>query len=78
MITVTATLLVAGWAALILVGDSWWQLAVAAFLAVMFTRSGSSAMMPGTARSRRVSYILAILHGNLGIGLSYGRWGRQA
>ena len=37
-IAVTATLLAAGWAAFVLVGDSWWQLAVAAFLAVMFTQ----------------------------------------
>ena len=32
-ITVTATLLAAGWAVFVLVGDSWWQLAVAVFLA---------------------------------------------
>ena len=47
----TATLLAAGWAAFVLVGDSWWQLAVAAFLAVMFTQVASWATTPGTGRS---------------------------
>ena len=77
MITVTAALLAAGWAAFILVGDSWWQLAVAAFLAVMFTQVGFLGHDAGhrqISRSRRVSYVLGILHGNLGIGLSYGWW----
>ena len=39
-ITVTALLLAAGWAAFVLLGNSWWQLAVAVFLAVMFTQFG--------------------------------------
>jgi fatty acid desaturase len=76
-ITVIATLLAAGWAAFVLVGDSWWQLAVAAFLAVMFTQAGFLGHDAGhrqISSSRQVSYILGILHGNLGIGLSYGWW----
>jgi fatty acid desaturase len=76
-ITVTALLLAAGWAAFVLVGDSWWQLAVAAFLAVMFTQIGFLGHDAGhrqIAGSRRVSYILGVLLGNLGIGLSYGWW----
>jgi fatty acid desaturase len=76
-ITATATLLAAGWAAFVLVGDSWWQLAVAVFLAVMFTQAGFLGHDAGHRQisgSRRVSYILGILLGNLGIGLSYGWW----
>jgi fatty acid desaturase len=76
-IAVTVTLLAAGWAAFILVGDSWWQLAVAAFLAVMFTQVaflGHDAGHRQISGSRRVSYILGVLLGNLGIGLSYGWW----
>ena len=76
-ITVTATLLAAGWAVFVLTGDSWWQLAVAAFLAVMFTQAGFLGHDAGHRQisgSRQVSYILGILHGNLGIGLSYGWW----
>jgi fatty acid desaturase len=76
-ITVTAALLAAGWAVFVLVGDSWWQLAVAAFLAVMFTQAGFLGHDAGHRQisgSRRASYLLGILYGNLGIGLSYGWW----
>ena len=76
-IAVTATLLAAGWISFVLVGDSWWQLAVAAFLAVMFTQVGFLGHDAGHRQisgSRRANYILGILHGNLGIGLSYGWW----
>jgi fatty acid desaturase len=76
-ITATATLLAAGWAVFVLVGDSWWQLAVAALLAVMFTQAGFLGHDAGHRQisgSRRISYILGVLIGNLGIGLSYGWW----
>jgi fatty acid desaturase len=76
-ITVTAALLAAGWAVFVLVGDSWWQLAVAVFLAVMFTQAGFLGHDAGHRQisgSRRASYILGILVGNLAIGLSYGWW----
>jgi fatty acid desaturase len=76
-ITITVALLLGGWAAFLLVGDSWWQLAVAAYLAVMFTQLGFLGHDAGhrqITRSRRVSWILGILLGNLGIGLSYGWW----
>jgi fatty acid desaturase len=74
---VTVTLLAAGWAAFVLIGNSWWQMAVAVFLAVMFTQVGFLGHDAGhrqISRSRRTSYILGILLGNLGIGLSYGWW----
>jgi fatty acid desaturase len=76
-ITITVMMLLGGWAAFLLVGDSWWQLAVAAYLAVIFTQLGFLGHDAGhrqITRSRRVSYILGILLGNLGIGLSYGWW----
>ena len=76
-IAVTAALLAAGWAAFVLVGDSWWQLAVAALLAVAFTQAGFLGHDAGhrqICRSRRANYALGVLHGNLGIGLSYGWW----
>jgi fatty acid desaturase len=76
-IAVTAALLAAGWITFVLVGDSWWQIAVAAFLAVMFTQVGFLGHDAGHRQisgSRRANYILGILHGNLGIGLSYGWW----
>jgi len=76
-IGVTVALLAAGWAAFVLVGDSWWQLAVAVFLAAMFTQIGFLGHDAGHRQisgSRRVSRILGVLLGNLGVGLSYGWW----
>jgi fatty acid desaturase len=76
-IALTAALMAFGWAAFILVGNSWWQLAVAVFLAIMFTQAGFIGHDAGhqqICRSRRVSYILGIVLGNLGIGLSFGWW----
>ncbi|MGA3152725.1 MAG: fatty acid desaturase family protein [Streptosporangiaceae bacterium] len=76
-IAITATLLAAGWTAFVLVGNSWWQLAVAAFLAVVFAQIGFLGHDAGHRQisgSSRANYVLGILHGNLGIGLSYGWW----
>jgi fatty acid desaturase len=76
-IAVVVALLAAGWGAFVLVGDSWWQLAVAVFLGVMFTQLGFLGHDAGHRQisgSRRVSRILGVLVGNLGIGLSYGWW----
>ena len=76
-IAATALLLAAGWAGFILVGDSWWTVAVAVFLAVMFAQMGFLGHDAGHKQisgSRRANYLLGVLHGNLGIGLSYGWW----
>jgi len=76
-IAVTGALLVAGWTAFALLGDSWWQLAVAGFLAVVFTQMGFIGHDAGHRqifRSKRANYVVGLLHGNLGIGLSYGWW----
>ncbi|MGN6679575.1 MAG: fatty acid desaturase family protein [Streptosporangiaceae bacterium] len=76
-IAITTFLLAAGWAAFVLVGNSWWQLAVAVFLAVMFTQVGFLGHDAGHRQicaSRKRSYILGLLLGNLGIGLSFGWW----
>ncbi|MFB7508978.1 fatty acid desaturase family protein, partial [Streptomyces broussonetiae] len=70
-------LLAAGWGAFLVLGDSWWQLAVAAFLALMF---GQTALVAHDLahrqvfRSARRSEIWGRLFGNLGIGMSYGWW----
>jgi fatty acid desaturase len=76
-IAVTTALLAAGWAAFILIGNSWWQLATAVFLAVMFTQIGFLGHDAGHRQicaARRPSYILGLLLGNFGIGLSFGWW----
>ncbi|GGW55217.1 delta fatty acid desaturase [Streptomyces lucensis JCM 4490] len=74
--SVTA-LYVAGWVAFSLLGDSWVQLAVAAFLAFAF---GQVALLAHDLahrqvfRRRRPSEITGMLFGNLGVGMSYGWW----
>jgi fatty acid desaturase len=76
-ITVTVLALAGGWAAFVLVGDSWWQLGVAVFLAVAFTQAGFLGHDAGhrqVSGSRRVSYLLGVLLANLSVGLSYGWW----
>ena len=76
-IAVTAALMAAGWTVFVLIGDSWWQLFTAAFLAFVFTQIGFLGHDAGHRQiftSRRANYIVGILHGNLAIGLSYGWW----
>jgi len=76
-IAVTGGLFAAGWAVFVVLGDSWWQLAVAAFLAVVFTQIGFIGHDAGHRqifRSKRANYLVGLLHGNLAIGLSYGWW----
>jgi fatty acid desaturase len=76
-IIITAAALAAGWAAFAVLGDSWWQLAVAGFLAVMFTQAGFLGHDAGHRqifRLRQANYVTGVLLGNLGIGLSYGWW----
>jgi fatty acid desaturase len=76
-IAITTTLLVAGWTTFVLVGNSWWTIAVAVFLGVIFAQIGFLGHDAGHRqifRSKRANYVMGILHGNLAIGLSYGWW----
>jgi fatty acid desaturase len=74
---VTGGMFAAGWSAFVLLGDSWWQLTVAAFLAIVFTQLGFIGHDAGHRQifgSKRANYVVGLLHGNLAIGLSYGWW----
>jgi fatty acid desaturase len=76
-ITVNALLMIGGWTAFVLVGNSWWQLLVAAYLAVIFTQTGFLGHDAGHKqifKHRRANDVLGLLHGNLAIGLAYGWW----
>jgi fatty acid desaturase len=76
-IAINAALVVAGWAGFVLVGDSWWQLVTAAYLAVAFTQTGFLGHDAGHRqifRSRRPNQLAGLLHGNLAIGLAFGWW----
>jgi fatty acid desaturase len=74
---VMGVLFAAGWAAFFLVGDSWWQLALAVYLSLMFAQLGFLGHEAGHRqiyRSRRANAIVGLVVGDLLIGLSWGWW----
>jgi fatty acid desaturase len=76
-IAITWLVFVAGWVAVVLIGATWYQLIVAAVLAIVFTQLGFLGHDAGHGqvfRSARANRVLGVIHGNLGIGLSYGWW----
>lgn len=79
VVTFAATLglYAGGWVAFFLLGDSWYQLIVAAVLGMAFTQVGFLGHDVGhrqVFRSRRASDITGVLLANLGVGFSYGWW----
>jgi fatty acid desaturase len=76
-ITLTAAALVAGWVAFAVIGNSWWQLADAVFLAAVFAQIGFLGHDAGHSQvfhSRRANTALGLACGNLGTGVSYDWW----
>jgi fatty acid desaturase len=76
-LTAVALMFIGGWTAFFLIGSSWWQLAVAAWLAVTFAQMALVAhdlAHRQVFRTKRPSEITGRLVGNLGIGMSYGWW----
>jgi fatty acid desaturase len=70
-------LLAAGGVAFVLLGESWWQLLTAAYLAVVATQLtfvGHDAGHRQIFRSRRANDLVGLLHGNLLVGISFGWW----
>jgi fatty acid desaturase len=70
-------LLAAGGAAFVLLGDSWWQLVTAAYLAVVFTQVafvGHDAGHRQIFRSRHANNLVGLVHANLLVGISFGWW----
>jgi fatty acid desaturase len=70
-------LLAAGWVAFAALGESWWQLVTAAYLAVVFTQLafiGHDAGHRQLFRSRRANDRVGLLHANLLTGISFGWW----
>ncbi|MFD3875041.1 fatty acid desaturase family protein [Streptomyces sp. NPDC058623] len=76
-IAIVTFLYAVGWAAFVLIGDSWWTLLVAGFLAFVF---GQVALLAHDVahrqvfRLRRASELSGRIAGNLGIGMGYGWW----
>jgi fatty acid desaturase len=76
-IGVNLLLLAAGWVAFAVLGESWWQLAVAAYLAVVFTQIafvGHDAGHRQIFRSRRANDLVGLVHANLLVGVSFDWW----
>jgi fatty acid desaturase len=74
---VVGGLVAAGVVAFAWLGESWWQLVVAAYFAVMFTQLGFLGHDAGHQqifRTRRWNDRTGMLISNLAIGLSYGWW----
>jgi len=76
-LTFNALLLAAGFAAFFVLGDTWWQLLVAAWMglcgaqsAFMFHDAGHKAMF----RNKKAATAVGYLHANLLNGASYGWW----
>jgi fatty acid desaturase len=70
-------LLAAGGVAVVLLGDSWWQLLTAAYLAVVFTQVafvGHDAGHRQVSRSRRINDLVGLVNANLLLGISFGWW----
>src|SRR5580693_5880953 len=76
-ITLTLAAFFAGWALLVIVGNSWATLAVAALLVMMFTQLGFIGHDAGHNQvfgARRRNRLLGLIVGNVLIGLSFGWW----
>jgi fatty acid desaturase len=76
-ISVTVLALAAASTGFVLVGDSWYQLGIAAVLGVVFTQLaflGHDGGHQQVFRSRRANDLLGIVIGDLLVGLSFGWW----
>ncbi|WP_326807213.1 acyl-CoA desaturase [Streptomyces sp. NBC_01775] len=76
-LTLVGLAFIAGWVALFTIGASWWQLAVAVYMGVIY---GQMALVAHDLahrqvfRGRRASEWFGRAVGNAGIGMSYGWW----
>ena len=76
-IGVNLVLLAAGLVAFAMLGESWWQLLTAAYLAVVCTQIafvGHDAGHRQLFRSRRANDLVGLAHANLGVGISFDWW----
>ena len=76
-IALNLVLLAAGGVAFFLLGESWWQLLTAAYLAVVATQIafvGHDAGHRQIFRTRRANDLTGLVHANLLVGISFGWW----
>ncbi|GLW32879.1 fatty acid desaturase family protein [Actinoplanes regularis] len=77
LISLVVALGAAGFTALLMIGNSWWQLLVAGYFAVVSTQLGFLGHDAGHRqifRSVRGNHRLGVVLANLGVGFSYGWW----
>jgi fatty acid desaturase len=75
-ITLNILAFAGGWVGFVYLGNSWWQLFLAAFFALMFAQLsfiGHDAGHRQIFRTRRANDMVGLVHGGL-VGLSYGWW----
>jgi fatty acid desaturase len=76
-IGINLLLLASGWVAFAALGESWWQLVTAAYLAIVFTQLafvGHDAGHRQLFRSRHANDLAGLLHANLLVGISFDWW----
>ena len=76
-IALNLVLLAAGGIVFLVLGESWWQLGTAAYLAVVATQLGFVGHDAGHRqifRRRRANDLVGLLHANLLVGISFGWW----
>ncbi len=76
-ISLNLALLAAGWVAFAVLGKSWWQLVIAAYLAVVFTQIafvGHDAGHRQIFRARHANDLVGLIHANLLVGVSFDWW----
>lgn len=75
--SVVTALFAGGWVAFVLIGSSWWTIAVAAVMGPVFAQVGLLAHDVAhrqVFRTRRPSAIAGRILANVGVGMSYGWW----
>jgi fatty acid desaturase len=76
-IGINLLLLASGWVAFAALGESWWQLVTAVYLAIVFTQLafvGHDAGHRQLFRSRHANDLAGLLHANLLVGISFDWW----
>ena len=76
-VALVTALFAGGWVAFAFIGNSWWQLGIAAFQAVMFAQIAllsHDLAHRQVFRTKRPTEVAGLIVGNIGIGMSYGWW----
>ncbi len=72
-----SALLGGGWVLLVVIGNSWYQLLVAPYLAVVFVQLGFLGHDAGhhqVSESRRTNHLIGLLCATFGVGISFDYW----